>query len=166
MDNLWGTLPGKAISSSMSESCPHRSTISCSAITAIALTGGFSHDFLGLLTQPSPRLNMQHSQARSQTSSPVRTEARLNKRVNRRQPCARCAAGGVSGLLQLLPNPAKQKASAASKEIQRLIASGSEDVAVFSQAIDVLLESKLSFQEQSLGGGEWQVTTALGSRLL
>lgn len=40
------------------------------------------------------------------------------------------------------------------------MASGSEDVAAFSQAVDVLLESRLAFQEQSLGGGEWQVTTA------
>ena len=50
--------------------------------------------------------------------------------------------------------------------MQRLIASGSEDVAAFSQAVDVLLESKLAFQEQSLGGGEWQVTTVQGQHLL
>eukprot|EP00891_Asterochloris_glomerata_P002282 jgi/Astpho2/2282/Aster-x0524 len=49
--------------------------------------------------------------------------------------------------------------------MQRLMASGSEDVAAFSQAVDVLLESRLAFQEQSLGGGEWQVVYTRG-RLL
>ena len=103
---------------------------------------------------------MQCPRVRSQIHYPAIAEHRPKNRVNRGQPCTRCAAGGVSGLLQLLPNPAKQKASAASKEMQRLIASGSEDVAAFSQAVDVLLKSRLTFQEQSLGGGEWQVTTA------
>ena len=162
MNNFRGTLPGKAMRSSMSESFPHRSTISCSAMTAFA-----SDRVKILLTFLAPSWaqiccvdDMQCPRAGTQTHPPVRVGSRPNNRVNRRHPCTRCAAGGVSGLLQLLPNPAKQKASAASKEMQRLMASGSEDVAAFSQAVDVLLESKLAFQEQSLGGGEWQVTTA------
>ena len=41
-----------------------------------------------------------------------------------------------------------------------MIEDGSDDVERFGELVDVLLDSELPFKEDSLGNGEWQVSSS------